>query len=246
MADTQQSELKTIEADVEKAVKWGTSHIVMLAIIAGCMVVAVYLYDSKRADQADARAATIDAVAKQKDADNAAFQQQSARQQAARDAAYQQLQQQVAGLLQVIASRNQKVATQVAEAPKLQPPELAKQWAGAAAEPVPGIDAGGNFVVPLPLATKSYVALIQVPVLAADVADQKAAMEKQAQEIDNRQAALASEKVAHQSDVDACKADKLALNADLLKAKADARKSKFHWFISGAGTAAALIFGFVK
>ena len=252
-------DLQNIEKDVEKVFSFGASHLVLIILLGISLLGAFYLFDSRRTQAADQRAAIAqlkeqqaESTAASADKNNQTLQAQVNQQMAALNARSMQLQQEVASLTQAIATRDSTLKAQTTQIVTLAPPALATQWGAAATEPAPSIDASGNFLVPLSLAQKSMSALITIPVLTQDKADLQSQVDNQKQIISNDANTLALERQAHQSDNATCTVDKTALGAQIdnlkaqnAKTKADARKSKFKWF--GAGYVAGFITGiFVK
>jgi len=239
------NELQVVEKKVKAAWAFGASHLVLIACLAAALLGAIYLWDSKAADRADARAALAQALSAQKDKDNAALQKTNADQQAQFARQNAALQGEVSSLASAVAKRDATFQTHAAAVPTLAPPALAIEWGKAASEPAPVVDTSGNALVPLPLAQKSVIALELVPVLQQDKRDLQASLDKDAQVISNDGAALGKEQAAHFSDKAACTADKNTLKADLDQAKADARKGKIRWFLYGVGAGIGATIAFV-
>ena len=195
---------------------------------------------SRQADRADAKFAAAQAAAQASDKQNATVQQQITQQIAALANQNAALQNQVLTLAQAIAHRDSALTVQTEAVPKLTPTDLGNQWGSVASEPAPQLDASGAFLVPLPLAQKSAVALMTVPVLQQDKKDLQGMVDTQRSVISNNVTALSFEKQAHLSDNAACKADKLALTDQVSKVKKDARRGKIKSFIYGAGVGIGL------
>jgi hypothetical protein len=239
------NELGVIEKDVKTAWTFGVSHLVLIVCVLIALVGAIYFWDSKAADRADARANLAQALSDQKDKDNAALQKSNIDQQAQFVRQNAALQSAVSSLASAVAKRDATFQTHAAAIPTLAPPALAIEWGKAASEPTPVVDTSGNALVPLPLAQKSVIALELVPVLQQDKRDLQSASGKDAQIISNDSAALGKEQAAHVSDQAACTADRNALKADLSQVKADARVSKIHWFLYGVGAGIGFTVAFV-
>ena len=157
------TEVQKIETEVTKIYTFTKSHLVLAALLALAIFGCIHLYDARQADKADATAATSAAIAKEKDAENAQLQQQNAALQAQLAANEAQQEQTAAALIAAAKAIQASTQQQVNKIPTLPPSQLAVQWGAAAQEPAPAIDAAGMFQVPLPLAQKSTVALIEVP-----------------------------------------------------------------------------------
>lgn len=239
------NELRVLEKDIKAAWRFGASHLVLILCLAVALIGAVYLWDSKASDRADAKAALANALSAQKDKDNAVLQKVNADQQAQFARQNAALQSEVSSLASAVAKRDATFQIQAAAVPTLAPPALAIEWGKAASEPAPAVDTSGNALVPLPLAQKSVIALGLVPVLQQDKKDLQASLDKDAQVISNDGAALGKEQAAHFSDSVACTADKNTLKADLEQAKADARKGKIRWFLYGVGAGIGATVAFI-
>ena len=231
----------SVSAEARKALSYGLSHLILLTLLFAAVVGGVYLYDSKRTDQAESKAQLSQATAQVADAQNTKLQAQTAQQIQLLAQQNASLQAQVAALAAAITQRDSALATQIAAAKSLPPPALATQWGVSAQEPAPSIDQQGNFLAPLPLAQKSYEALLAVPVLQEDNKDLQAASVDQKQQIANGQAALGVETKAHLGDNAACAADKKALADEVAAVKAKARKSKLKWGLGGFVTGAVTV-----
>jgi hypothetical protein len=226
-----------IEQEARKVLSYGLSHLIMLIACALLLVGSVYLYDSRRADQADARAALAEAKAKFTQDQNTTVQAQTQEQIAALAEQNKVLQSQVGALASSIEARDAQLAQRQAQITTLPPSDLAQEWGAAAQEPAPGLDSQGHFLATLPLAQKSLAAFEAEKALAVDKQDLTQELQGQHAIADNNAAALGKEQAAHLSDQNACTASKAALQAEVKKAKTDARRSKLRWaaggFISG-------------
>lgn len=236
----------TLENDIKKVWTFGISHLVLVGLLCVALIGGVYLYDSKRADKADAQAAISAVQAKQQEQVNAQLQQQNVQLQAIVAADKVQQEQTAAALIAASEALKAATAKQVASVPTLTPSALAIQWGQLAQEPTPAIDTSGDFQVSLPLAQKSVVALIQVPSLEkqnqqltdANVAQTKATVDADKQ--------LDSEKTAHTSDNTTCTTDKKALNDQIGQLKADNKKRNLKWFLTGGFVVEAIKIYFTK
>jgi len=227
------TEVQKIETDVVKVYSFTKSHLVLVALLAVAIFGCVHLYDARQADKADATAATSAAIAKERDAQNTQLQQQNALLQAQLAANEAQQEQTAAALIAAAKAIQSQSAAQVAKIPTLTPPALAIQWGQIAQEPAPAIDAAGMFQVPLPLAQKSVVALLEVPSLTAQnqkLTDANTALSGALSDSDKQ---LDSEKAAHLGDNQTCAADKKALNDEITKVKKDARRRSIKYMLFG-------------
>jgi len=229
------------QKEEKKIIAFGASHLVLIVSLCLAVILSVYLWDSKRADQADARAVLAMAHAQASDQQNKMFQVQVTQQIAALAEQNKALQSQVFMLVSAIAQRDAALSVKTQEIKTLPPTTLATQWGAAAQEPAPTIDDKGNFLATLPLAQKSLVALATVPVLQSDKQDLQTALDKERQVVVNDASVLSKEQSAHLADVNACKADLQASKAETAKAKADGRKGKIKSFLYGLVTGAVVV-----
>jgi hypothetical protein len=214
---------------VHKELDWFKHHLISLALVAVLTFGAVYGIESMMANARHEVFLQAQTISQQQDKANAAIQAQNqatiATLMKQAEADHQQSQALLAanGVLSAALSKKQ------AEIKTLPPPVLATQWGAAAQEPAPVIDAQGDFLVPLPLAQKSYYSLLAVPVLEKEKSNLTDALAKQQSAADSFKAALDSEQKAHTSDQVACTADKNTLNAEIKDVKAQAVKDKTKW-----------------
>lgn len=230
---TIEKDVKAVYTDAKKVITFGLSHIILITLLAASICFGVYLYDSKRADRADAAASQAQTIAQIQDKTNVQIQSQTLSTLSAIQQQNVLLQQQVVALEATLSQRDQALVTSQKNVQNLTPLALSTQWGQVAQEPAPGIDKDGNFLVALPLARKSVDALLAVPILTQDSADLTKQVTDLNKVVTNDNTALQSEITAHQSDVKTCTDDKTALNAQIVKVKADAAKSKRIWGIVG-------------
>ena len=246
--------LHEVEQSGKHLLSFSLSHLILITLLFLSIVGSVYLWDSKRASEADERAnfaelqaQQADQKAKTADQQNQALQASTLAQIQALTTSNRSLQAQVSSLASVIAKRDSDLAAQQKAVVAMTPTALSTAWGSAAKEPAPVVDPDGNFLASLPLAQKSLEAFNSVSVLTADNRDLTDTVSVQKNVISNDGLAFAAEVKAHSGDVTACTADKAALNADKAalvaenkKIKVDARKSRLKWglggFISGAVT----------
>lgn len=236
------TEIATIETDVKKAISFGISHLILIAMLAGSICVGVYLYDSKRADRAEAQSNAAIQIAKAQDSTNVQVQQQATQQisQLQQEIAAQQ--QQYNSLAQLIISRNTQLAAQQKQDANLPPTQLAARWQDVAKLPddITTLPTG-DFNVSQQDALLTLQQLETIPVINANLATNNQQLALVRSELDNEDIAFGVEGQAHQSDVLACTADKKALNDQIVTLKAQARRSKMRWF--GIGYVAGFISG---
>lgn len=134
------------------------------------------------------------------------------------------LQQQITTLSTAITARDAQLSKDRQEIKSLPPSALATKWGAAANEPAPVIAASGDFVAPLPLAQKSFDALLTVPVLSKDNADLKASLTAETQTAANNQKKFEDEQKAHNSDNETCKQNVQVLKDTIKENKDKARK----------------------
>ena len=247
--------LNGVEKEVKSIVSFGTSHLILIVLLALTLVGSVYLWDSKRSDLADAKASAAvlqaqqaDQKAKTADQQNQALQASTLAQIQALTTSNRSLQAQVSSLASAIAKRDSDLAAQQKAVVAMTPTALSTAWGSAAKEPAPVVNPDGNFLASLPLAQKSLEAFNSVSVLTADNRDLTDTVSVQKNVISNDGLAFAAEVKAHSGDVTVCTADKAALNADKAalvaenkKIKVDARKSKIKWALGGVVTGAVTV-----
>lgn len=232
-----------IIADGKKAISFGLSHLVLIILLFAVSLGAFYEYDSRRADHANAAAKAATAVAQTMAVSNKQFQAQTAEQVQQLAVQNKNLQATISQLASSIVSQNVALAQKTQAVQSLPPTALATQWGSAAAEPAPSIDGNGNFVAPLPLAQKSYTALITVPVLQGEDKNLQQQVSTETQIASNNEKQFQSEEAAHQKDNVACSTEENSLNAQLKSAKLEAKKDKIKRFFEGlliGGAAVAL------
>jgi DNA repair exonuclease SbcCD ATPase subunit len=231
----------TTESEGKKIIAFGFSHLVLLLACFIALLGCVYLYDSRRADAAEARAALAEAKAHTSDQQNAAFQQQTAQQIAALAEQNKLLQSQVGSLAAAIQQRDAALAQRQQEITTLPPSDLAEQWGAAAGEPAPALDGQGRILATLPLAQKSLTAIEAVATLQSDKQDLTGELANAQKIAANDVEALSKEQAAHASDQGACKTDKAALQAQITQLKRAARRSKIRSFAAGFLTGALTV-----
>jgi len=230
-----------LEAKEKKLIAFGLSHLLLLVACFVALLGCIYLYNSRRSDAAEARAALAEAKAKTSDQQNTTFQQQTAQQIAALADQNKILQSQVGALALAMQARDAALAQRTQEITSLPPSELADQWGKAAGEPGPVLDNQGHILATIPLAQKSLAALASVTTLQSDKQDLSNELENEQKVAGNNADALSKEQAAHSSDQTACKADKDALQAQIVSLKRGAARSKIRSFVVGFLTGALTV-----
>lgn len=236
-----------IQSTVSRDIDWARHHLFLLVAVVVLVIGGIYSIESifaKRAhdqrieDQAvlvqfqkqneQIQAATkvqIDALTQQ----NAQITQQNA-----------QLAQQFQATMSAIAARDAQLLKDRQEIKALPPSALATKWGAAASEPAPVISSNGDFDTPLPLAQKSYDALLQVPVLTKDNDALKANLQTETQLAQNNEtlaknneSKFEQEQKAHTSDTETCKQNVKTLNDQITEVKANARKNNILFAVIG-------------
>jgi hypothetical protein len=225
-----------ITATVQNDLAWARHHLFLLAAVIVLAVGSIYGIESILAKRADQNFIAQKTILAQIEKQNEATQAQT---KAQIDALTQQnavLEQQFSATMQAIAARDAQLLNQRQEIKSLPPTALATKWGASANEPAPVVQTNGDFDVPLPLAQKSYDALLQVPVLTKDNTDLKLTAQQKSQEAANSEAKFESEQKAHDSDKTACTQQVNTLNAEVTKVKADARKNNLLAVVFGVIT----------
>ena len=217
----------------KKLLAFGASHLILIMACFLSLLGSVYLYDSKRAERAEAQLAAAQSQAKIVDSQNQTLQAQTQQQIAVLAQQNQALQSQIQALSVAIAQRDAQLVQSQQNILTLPPTQLAEQWGAVAQEPAPALDSQGHFLTTLPLAQKSLSALEAVNVLQADKQDLTNELGKQRTIASNSAEQLSKEQSAHSSDINACKVDKDTLQSQIAALKATARRSKFRWAIGG-------------
>lgn len=223
-----------------KAINLDRVHLALAGVVLAASLFVGYEIISRQADRADAKFSAAQAAAQASDRQNSAIQQQIASQIAALAQENQRLENAVLTLSQAIAHRDSALTVQTTSVPRLAPTDLGNQWGAVATEPPPQLDLSGAFLVPVPLAQKSLVALLTVPVLTQDKGDLQKIVDTQRGVITNDVGTLSAERESHLSDNLTCKSDKQALTAQIDKVKKDARRGKIRSFLYGAGVGAGI------
>lgn len=233
------TELQAIEKRI--GLFFDPAHLLLTGLLAVAIIFGVYHFVSRRADQADGRAAVAQAVAKQAADDaavsaktNAQFQAETTAQLAEMQQARAALQQQNTQLTQAL--RDSTAALKSAQATNVtrNPSERAARWQqlvpGATVSPV----ASGGYALDESSGLATLNALENLPIFTqkVDTLTKQLAISQQLD--DSYAASLKKEQDAHKSDTDndgkqLTAANKRAdgIQADYDKLKADCRKSKF-------------------
>ena len=212
--------------EVNTAVKWGTSHFVLLCFCFAALAAAFWLWDTHRVDQAQAAQNIAELKAQQALASNQQVQTETAQQIAQLNRQNLALQAQVQSLAASIAQRNTALITETRADVALPPDQFAQALSEKIAVPGSVLPAtsGGYSVTPAG-ASAIMSAVDELPVDRANVADLAKSVTALQAEVANGAQELSAEKKAHQSDV---AADQLQLAALKAQIKTMKRRSKLH------------------
>ena len=233
---TKETELPVIEKDVKSVISFGASHFILLCILMASLCFGIFMYDSRRAVQADARAAIAEATGQQADAANIKNQAALAAQLQALQDQNANLSKEVSSLEVTMATRDVALARQQQTVTNLAPIQIASKWQDLIAVPGSVAVTNNGYSVTTPGAVATVQALMSVDTLKKDKADLQTENKDLTQKAANSDAALGVETKAHQADNSTCKQDLATAAAVLKKTKADARRSKFRWFFAGLVT----------
>lgn len=236
-----------IQSTVSRDLDWARHHLFLLVVVAVLVIGGIYSIESIFAKRAHDQRIEDQAVLVQ-------FQKQNEQIQAATkvqiDALTQQnaqiaqqnvqLTQQFQAAMSAIAARDAQLLKDRQEIKVLPPSALATKWGAAASEPSPVISSNGDFDVSLPLAQKSYDALLQVPVLTKDNDALKANLQTKTQLAQNNdtlaknnESKFEQEQKAHTSDTETCKQNVKTLNDQIKEVKDNARKNNILFAVLG-------------
>lgn len=215
--------LTTVEADIKKVWTFGKSHLILTLALVAALVGGMYLFESKRADVADAKAAASQALAQQQDAENAKIQAANAAQ--------------IAQLIQVetqLATQLQTLQTQYAAlaAQRQQSATVVAQLPAAAVQGDLETKLGGPLSDPDVL-RKDDAIVTDYPLVEDQLKVETISVSNLDDQVVTLKTEFTTEQASHASDNATCKVDKQTLNDTIGKVKADARKSKFKWFLGG-------------
>lgn len=231
-------------ATVPAVISLDKKHLILVVLVIVLSLGIIHLVESKVADRAEAKYEAARSESQQKDAQNTQFQQQISTQVAQLASQNDKLDQQNKTLLQVNLQLEQQLQAQKAKDATLPPPALATRIMTLAPGGVATVTANG-----IQLDGPESIAVTQgleaPPILTKQIAEKDQLITNDAAQIANGQKALDLEKQAHQTDVTTSKADLATCQQQVKTVKAEARKSKFHWFIGGFITGAA-VRGIVK
>lgn len=197
-----------------------TKHIILTATLVGTLLGGVYLFESNRADKAEAKAESAQATAQLLNQQNKDFQLSVNSQLAALTAQNQQL--------ALALSQRQVLEVKVPQ----QNASLTAAQVSTALDTATGnkvgttVAQGDTLILPTALGKDALSALQLVPLLQADKANLTT-------ENINLSKSLDLEKQAHTSDITACQATVTSAQAEVKAVKAQARKSKFKIFFIG-------------
>lgn len=236
-----------IQSAITRDIDWARHHLFLLVAVVVLVIGGIFSIESIFARRAHDQRIEDQAILAQ-------MQKQNEQVQAAKDKQIETLTQQNAAALQqnaqlsqqfqtvmsAIAARDAQLVKDRQEIKTLPPSALATKWGAAASEPAPAISSNGDFDVPLPLAQKSYDALLQVPVLTKDNDALKANLQTETQIAQNNetiaknnQGKFEAEQKAHVSDTDTCKQTVKTLNDQITEVKSNARKNNILFAVFG-------------
>jgi|SRR5579859_673973 len=233
------TELAAIEKKV--GLFFDPAHLILTGLLAIAIIFGVYHFVSRRADQADGRAAVAQAVAKQAADDAAAsaktnteFQAVTATQLAELQQARVALQQQNAQLAKALADSAAALKSAQTANVARNPNERAARWGvlvpGATVSPV----ASGGYTLDESSGLATLNALENLPIFTQKVATLSQQLAISQQISDSYAASLKKEQDAHKSDndnnakqLDAANKKTGEVQANYDKLKNDCRKSKF-------------------
>jgi hypothetical protein len=242
------SEIQVIEADVKKALQWivTPAHLILIGLLAVSIAVGVYFHDAHKSAVADAKVAVAQerekaAVEKAAISDkaNAAIQANNKTTQDQLAAANTQLIAAYGQLAQAARARQQVTQQQQARNATLDPVAKAQRMVSlvpaGTVTPVPT-----GFILDPNEMLGVLNQLERVPQQAQDILGLQQGVDNLSKQLDNKEAALNSEVVAHLSDNNTCKDDKAALqgkietaNAEIGKLKADAKRNRWRHLLLG-------------
>ena len=236
----------TLETEVTSAWKFlvDPGHIILLVLFIVALISSVYLYDSKRAQAADQKAALAQQQAQLQDKTNNAYQDQVTSTLHSIAEANGALTQQLASLNAASTLRNSSLTKAQMEVPTMSSTQLSNDWETFINVPHSISETQGGFIVNDQAGIATLQQLESIPVLKSDLADTTESLSKSQEQFHNESASLSLEEQAHSQDNAICTTDKKYLSGQLDKAKADAKRSKFHWF--GAGFISGLLAGLLK
>ena len=209
----------SIETDAVKVWTFGKSHLVLTLALVAALIGGVYLFESKRADVADAKAAASQALAQQQDAENAKVQAANAAQIAQLIQVETQLSTQLQTLqaqYSALAAQRQQAATVVAQLPP------------AAVQGDLEAKLGGPLSSP-DILRKDDTIVTDYPIVEKELVVQSDSIINLDSQVVTLKTEFTTEQSSHASDNATCAVDKKALNDQIGKVKADARKSKWKW-----------------
>ncbi|HXQ34294.1 MAG TPA: hypothetical protein VN843_09795 [Anaerolineales bacterium] len=236
-----------VQSVVTRDIDWARHHLFLLVAVAVLSIGSIYGIESilaRRAhDQHVEDMAILSQMQKQNEQTQAAKDKQIetlTQQNAAALQQNAQLAQQFQTIMSAIAARDAQLMKDRQEIKTLPPSALATKWGAAASEPAPTISSNGDFDVTLPLAQKSYDALLQVPVLTKDNDSLKGNLQTETQIAQNNdtiaknnESKFEAEQKAHISDTNVCTQTVKTLNDQIAEVKSNARKNNILYAVLG-------------
>lgn len=223
----------TIVTKIESDWKWLTTHLLLLALVAGLIFAGVYGVESIVARHDADNAKRLDALAAQVAQTNVQTQQATQQQIAQLASQNAALQTAVTTLLQQNAQRNTTLVVQQKADTTLPPTQLAQRWDSLLGTQNQVSTTPTGFSVTPQAAVDTVTQLESVPVLTANNKNLQSVVDNQTTQITNDKSSLADSAKALDSEKASHVADTKAAASDLTACKADARKGKVKWFVIG-------------
>lgn len=249
--------INTIEKDVKAIYTFTKSHIVLTVALAASLLFGIYTFDSKRAQEADTRAAIAQIQAQdaekratQADSANKQFQADAAQKEQAADTRVMQLQTEVDSLAKAMAARNVALGQQQKTDLTLPPTELGNRWSSLLKlapgtvvykDAKSGVDPNVTaFLVSPAAAVTTVQALESVPVLTQNVADLTKTVSDKNLQLTEKDTIITLKSAENGSNMAACELkvaakelDIKAKDAVITQVKADARKKSLKYLLLG-------------
>jgi hypothetical protein len=232
---------------VKKAELWlNPLHIILIMLLVGASLTGVYLYESKRADVAEAKAQAQGLVVEALKQAAAASAVQNAAQQAQSKATIEAMQAANAQLVtanQQLQSANAQLVTKLVTQQKkdatLPPSGQAQRWEQLVPQAQVSVTPTG-FAIDSRGGLATIVALEEIPVDRQRIANFTKELADDEQEIANDIVSFNSEKAAHASDLANSQKQLAEANANTKKVQDDfnaykhkARRNYIRWFLAG-------------
>lgn len=232
----------SLESAVKHDWSWFLQHLFLLAVIGVSIVGGVYFVDNLIQKHDASTASKYEQILSAQVAQTKALQQQLASDEAEnakRDAAYEKT---IAQLSQTILQRDANAKKQQTVDSSLDI-TAAAQRLSAETQATPGeiAVAGNTTVLDLPVTRRIVSDLDALPVVRADLEDTQKQLGAQIGLTDDAQKEVTDSKaIINSLTVQLSDSDKVC-DGKIAVVKASERKSKFKWFLGGAGTVLAII-----